>query len=364
MATLDLSTPAPANQHAPTHPPHDKPGHITIRTGPLAVRLNLRVIGISLVVLALTATLAVFAMTRGSFSIPFMDVVRAVFGRGDEDQLFIVRTLRLPRVICAMLIGAALATAGAVFQGLVRNPLVSPDIIGIDTGASLVAVFWIVFGFSAALLPLAAFIGALAAALMVYTLSWKGGISPNRLILVGIGVGSAISALTTLITVRFPIEQVRPAIVWTMGSIYGSNWRDVKVLLGFLVVCLPLAIALMWYLRALQLGDDVARGLGMPVERLRLSLIVIGCALAAVAVAVAGPIGFVALMVPHMARMLAGALSSSVLVLTAIMGAFFLLAADTIAQHFLPVSLPVGVVTAAVGAPYFLFLLYRSNVRM
>ncbi|MGB3329666.1 MAG: iron ABC transporter permease [Thermomicrobiales bacterium] len=357
MATLDLSNPAPRT-------PHDKPGHRTIRTGPIALRVNMRVLGISLIVLALTATLAVFAMTRGSFPIPFLDVVGAIFGRGDEDQLFIVRTLRLPRVICAMLIGAALAVAGAVFQGLVRNPLVSPDIIGINTGASLVAVFWIVFGLSSTLLPLAAFLGALVAALLVYALSWKGGISPNRLILVGIGVGAALSALTTLITVRFPIDQVRPAIVWTMGSIYGSTWRDVQVLLGFLVVSLPLAIALMWYLRALQLGDDVARGLGMPVERLRLSLIVVGCALAAAAVAVAGPIGFVALMVPHMARMLAGALSGSVLVLTALMGAFFLLAADTVAQHFLPVSLPVGVVTAAVGAPYFLYLLYRSNARL
>lgn len=359
MATLDLS-PVPGDQPAP----HDKPGHVTLRTGPLAVRLNVRVLGIALIVLLLTAMLAVFAMTRGSYSIPFMDVLRAVFGRGDDDQLFVVRTLRLPRVLCAMLIGGALAVAGAVFQGLVRNPLVSPDIIGIDTGASLVAVFWIVFGFSTALLPLAAFIGAVATAMAVYVLSWKGGISPNRLILVGIGAGAALSALTTLITVRFPIEKVRPAMVWTMGSIYGSTWHDVRVLLGFVAVCLPLAIALMWYLRALQLGDDVARGLGMPVERLRLGLIVVGCALAAVAVAVAGPIGFVALMVPHMARMLAGALSASVLVLTALMGAFFLLAADTIAQHFLPVSLPVGVVTAAVGAPYFLFLLYRSNVRM
>lgn len=358
MSAFDLSTP-------PTiQPQHNKPGHITIRTGALAVRVNVRVLGFSLIVMGLTATLAIFAMTRGSYHIPFMDVVRAIFGRGGEDQLFIVRTLRLPRVICAMLIGAALAVAGAVFQGLVRNPLVSPDIIGIDTGASLVAVFWIVFGLSASLLPLAAFLGALLAAFLVYTLSWKNGISPNRLILVGIGVGAAISAMTTLITVRFPIEKVRPALVWTMGSIYGSNWRDVKVLLGFLAICLPLAIALMWYLRTLQLGDDVAKGLGLPVERLRLSLIVVGCALAAVAVAVAGPIGFVALMVPHMARMLAGSLSSSVLILTALMGSFFLLAADTIAQHFLPVSLPVGVVTAAVGAPYFLYLLYRSNARM
>ncbi|MGB3307874.1 MAG: iron ABC transporter permease [Thermomicrobiales bacterium] len=356
MATLDLSASTPS--------PHQKPGHVTVRNRYVQARFNARVLAMSVAVLLLVVTLAIYAMTLGSFSIPFVDVVKAVFGQGNENQEFVVRTLRLPRVISAMLIGAALAMAGAIFQGLVRNPLVSPDIIGIDAGASLVAVFWIVFGFSATLLPLAAFIGAVVAAMLVYTFSWKGGISPNRLILVGIGIAAGIGAATTFITVRFPIEQVRPAIVWTMGSIYGSNWTDVNVLLGFLIVCAPLGVALMWTLRTLQLGDDVSRGLGMPVERTRLGLILVGCALAAVAVAVAGPIGFVALMVPHMARMIGGALSGSVMVLTALLGAFFLLAADTVAQHFLPVSLPVGVVTAAVGAPYFLFLLYRSNVRM
>jgi len=354
MATFDLATASP----------HHKPGHVTLRIGVVEARFNVRVLMMAFAVLALLAVLAVFAMTRGSYRIPFVDVVKAVFGTGGDDQMFIVRTLRLPRVICAMLIGACLAVAGAIFQGLVRNPLVSPDIIGIDTGATIMAVFWIVFGLSASWLPFAAFLGAVLTAAIVYALSWRQGISPNRLILVGIGVSAAISAGTTYITVKFPIEQVRPAIVWTMGSIYGSNWGDVKLLLGFLAICLPLSVVLMWYLRALQLGDDVARGLGLPLERTRLGLIVVGCALAAVSVSVAGPIGFVALMVPHMARMLGGALSASVMILTALMGSLFLLAADTVAQHFLPVSLPVGVVTAAVGAPYFLFLLYRSNVRM
>ena len=150
-----------------------------------------------------------------------------------------------------------------------------------------------------------------------------------------------------------------------MGSVYGSDWGDVRWLrLACSLLGSGAAIVLMWPLRALQLGDDVTRGLGMPLERTRLALIVVGCGLAAVAVAIAGPIGFVALMVPHVARMLAGPLSGSVLLFTAVLGALFLLFADVVAQHFLPVTLPVGVVTAAVGAPYFLFLLYRSNTRM
>ncbi len=164
--------------------------------------------------------------------------------------------------------------------------------------------------------------------------------------------------------VKYPLELARPAQVWTMGSVYGSSWNDVKWLAGTLLIMGPLAITMMWPLRVLQLGDDVTRGLGVSLERTRLLLIVVACVMAAVAVSIAGPIGFVALMVPHVARMLAGPLSGSVLFFTAVIGALFLLSADVIAQHFLPVSLPVGIVTAAVGAPYFLFLLYRSNIQM
>ena len=254
--------------------------------------------------------------------------------------------------------------SGGIFQGLVRNPLVSPDIIGIETGASLVAVFWIIYGKNYNVLPVAAFAGAITTATLIYVLTWKGGINPNRLILVGIGVGASVSAMTTFMVVRNPIDVVRAAEVWTMGSLYGSNWRDIKTLAICLAVMAPLGVMLMWPLRALQLGDDVTRGLGLPVERTRFALLLVGCALAAVSVSVAGPIGFVALIVPHMARMMAGPLSGSVMVFTAVVGAVFLLAANVVAQHYLPVTLPVGIITAAVGAPYFLFLLYRTNVRI
>ncbi len=342
-----------------------KPGHVTVRRGNyFALRFNYRVLGFTLIALAVLAALAIWAMTLGSYHIPFTGVVKAVFGKGGEDQLFIVRDLRLPRVLSAMLIGAALAMSGAIFQGLIRNPLISPDIIGIDSGAGLVAMFWIVTGLGASTLSIGAFLGAITTAALIYVLAWRGGVNPNRLILVGIGIGSVINAGTTLISVRYPIEQVRPALVWAMGSIYGSDWFDVKVLSAFLAVCIPLALAMVWPLRVLQLGDDVTRILGLPLERTRLALIVIGCALAAVAVSIAGPIGFVALMIPHVARMMVGPLSGSTLLFTGVLGAIFLLFADVVGQHFLPVTLPVGVVTSAIGAPYFLFLLYRANARM
>jgi iron complex transport system permease protein len=341
-----------------------RPGHVVVRSRFFDLRINIRVLSLTGIALILLAVAATWAMTLGSFPIPFFDVVRSVFGRGSEDQEFIVRSLRLPRVCAAILTGASLAMAGAIFQGLVRNPLVSPDIIGIDAGASVVAVFWIVTGQSARYLSGAAFAGAMLTATVIYLLAWKRGIAADRLILVGIGVGAVVSAGTTYLTIKFPVEIVRPAEVWLMGSLYGSDWGDVKVLLLFVGACLPLGIILSWPLRALQLGDDVTRGLGLPLERTRLGLIAVGCALAAVSVATAGPIGFVALMIPHVARMLAGPHSGSVFLFTGVIGGLFLLVADAIAQHYLPVTLPVGVVTAAVGAPYFLWLLYRSNMRM
>jgi iron complex transport system permease protein len=345
-------------------PNSNRAGHRTVRRGGLAVRINSRILSLTAIAFALLLVLIVWSMTLGSYSIPFVDVVKSVVGYGTADQMLVVRELRLPRVLSAALIGACLAVSGAIFQGLVRNPLVSPDVIGVNAGAVLVAVFWIVTGLSYRMMPLAAFAGASAAAAVVYLLTWKKGISPTRLILVGIGVGEFLYAFNQYLLVKYPLEQVRPAIVWSIGSIYGSNWFDVKVLAATLAVCLPLAVVLSWPLRAMQLGDDVVRGLGLPLERMRLGMIVIGCALAGVAVALAGPIGFVALMVPHFVRMLVGPLSGAMILFTAVVGAIFVLGVDTIGQHFMPVALPVGALTAAVGAPYFLFLLYRTNIRM
>lgn len=336
----------------------------TVRAGGLSFRLNLRTLTLIGVALLALLAFASWSLTLGSFPVPLEGVVRSVLGRGEADHEFIVRTLRLPRLLAALMVGAALAMSGAIFQGLVRNPLVSPDIIGINQGATVIAVFWIVTGQNAGLLTPVAFGGAVAAALLVYVLSWRGGVSPNRLVLVGIGVNAALSAGTTYLLVRFPIERVGSAVAWSAGSVYASDWDDVTTLVIALVVLMPVAAILMWHLRILQFGDDTATSLGLPVEVTRLSLLLVGCAFAAIAVGLAGPIGFVALMVPHVARMIAGAMTGSVLVLTAILGALMLLASDVVGQHMLPVTLPVGVITAVVGAPYFLFLLYRSNVRL
>jgi len=336
----------------------------TFQLGVVGGRVDTRVLGMVGVGLVSLVAVGAWGMTLGSFHVPVEEVVRSVLGFGQREFDFIVMTLRFPRVLAAALIGALLAMSGGIFQGLVRNPLVSPDIIGITAGASLAAVAWIVTRQNQALLPVVAFTGAAAAAAAVYVLSWKGRVAGTRLILVGIAFNAMLTAATTFLIVRFPIEQVSSAVLWTAGTVYGADWGDVRTLALALGVLLPLAVGLMWPLRVLQLGDTTAHTLGLRLERTRLVLVLVGCALAATAVSIGGGIGFVAFMVPHLARMLAGPMTGSVMLLTAVIGALLLLGADLIGQHALPVSLPVGVVTAALGAPYFLFLLYRTNARL
>lgn len=336
-----------------------------MRIGPVAFRVDLRVASMVGVALALLIALAAWSLTLGSFQLSIGEVLAALSGRAQGSAGFVVLDLRLPRTLAAVLVGVSLAVSGAIFQGLVRNPLVSPDIIGIDAGAALAAVYWIVAQRSEALIPAVALLGAFGAAAGVYLLSWKGRIAPGRLVLVGIAMNALLAAATTtLLVVRARINDASEAVRWMTGSVYATSWGDVRLLgLGALLL-LPTAVALMSSLRVLQVGDLTARSVGLPVERVRLALLVVGCALSAMAVAVAGPIGFVALVAPHVARILGGAMAGGVLLLTGLLGALMLLGSDMVVQHLVPVSLPVGVLTAAVGAPYFLYLLYRTNVRL
>lgn len=340
--------------------------HLDVRLvrGRISMRLSLPTMGAAIISVLLVGTVGAWAMTLGDFRLSVDEVVRAVAGDAAGPADFIVRTLRMPRVLVGIGVGFAFAASGAIFQGLVRNPLVSPDIIGVNAGASLAAVFLIVTRGPMSLLPLAAFAGALIAALAVYGLAWRKGISGGRLVLVGIGINAMAIAGTTFLIVRFPIEVVSAAELWLSGTLYARGWEHVAYIGVALALLLPAALALSPHLRTLQLGDDVARALGIRVEVLRFSLLAVAGGLAAAAVAAAGPIGFVALIVPHIARMLVGPFTAGVLLLSGLLGALLVIASDVVAQHaFAPLSLPVGLVTAAVGAPYFLFLLFRMNQR-
>lgn len=333
------------------------------RLGGFSFRFRPRMLLLIGAALALLVILAAWALTLGSAQLPLEAIVQALTGAGTRQADFVVLSLRLPRILSAALVGLLLAMSGAIFQGLVRNLLASPDVIGVNAGASLAAVFWIVTRRSPEWIPLVAFLGALSAAAAVYGLSWRGKISHSRLILVGIGVNALLTAGVTLLIVRAGINDVSKAYQWMTGSLYAASWADVRLLAITAGILAPLGVALIWWLRVMQMGDLAARSLGIPLERARLLLAVTGCGLSAAAIAAAGPIGFVALMIPHIARMLAGPPTGGVFLLSGILGGILLLSADMAGQHALPVGLPAGVLTAALGAPYFLFLLYRSNAR-
>lgn len=301
------------------------------------------------------------SVSVGDFPIPLVEVVPAIFGFGSPDALFIVQTLRLPRALTAVLVGGAFGFSGAIFQSLARNPLASPDIIGITAGASTAAVFIIVVvGGGGLLVPLGSFGGALATATAIYFLAYRRGITAYRLVLVGIGVAAVLSSLTSYMLTRAQIWDAQRATVWLTGSLNGRGWEHVRPVGLAMVLLLPVVLILARPLRTLQLGDDTAKGLGVGVESYRRYLILVGVALAAVATASAGPVAFVAFVAPPIARRLTR--SSLTLVPAALTGALLLILSDLVARRaFAPTELPVGIITGIVGAPYLLWLLARAN---
>jgi iron complex transport system permease protein len=337
---------------------------IRLQRPAFSFRFKARLILIMLVLLLLIILAMAVNISVGEFHIPLDAVFGTFFGEGTRAQIFAVMKLRLPRSLLAFLVGAALATSGTILQGLTRNPLASPDIIGISSGASVGAVSVIILWSSAPLwaVPLAALVGACAITLLVYLFAWRGGSSPTRLILVGIGLSAVSAALVQVVMTQNQVFQVTQAQVWLVGSVYGRGWEYFWPLFPWVAFFLPLTLLLARHLDALHLGDDLARGLGSAVEVQRLLLLISSVALASGAVATAGAIGFVGLMAPHMARVLIGPVHSSLLPVAALLGGLLVVAADLVGRTILPpLEIPAGVVTAAIGAPYFIWLLVRSR---
>ncbi|MPY95263.1 MAG: iron chelate uptake ABC transporter family permease subunit [Acidimicrobiia bacterium] len=321
-----------------------------------------RTVSVSLVLASLIAIVFCASISVGDFPIPVQDVVPAVFGFGGADSHFIVHTLRLPRALVGLLVGGSFGLSGAIFQNLARNPLASPDIIGVTAGATTAAVFAIVIlGAGYTVVSLSAFVGALASAVAVYVLAYKRGVSSYRIVLVGIGVGAVMLAITQYLLTRAEIFDAQRAMVWLTGSLNGRGWEHVRPLLLAGAVLVPLVLLLARPLRALQLGDETASGLGTRVDGAKAALLLVGVGLAAVATAAAGPVVFVAFVSAPIARRLTRA-PGLALVPAALVGALLLLAADLLARRALaPTELPVGIVTGILGAPYLLWLLARAN---
>ena len=302
----------------------------------------------------------------GSVSLSPEQILAALGGEStDGVARQIVWNLRLPRVLVGLLVGLNLAVAGALLQAIMRNPLASPTIVGVNAGAGLAATIVLVVTPSLVQwLPLAAFAGALGAAAFVYAVSWQPGqgTSPVRMVLAGVAITSMLGAFQTFLMVTFS-SRVQSVVLWMSGSLIGRSWADLQMIWPYSLVGLLAAILLIRPLNVLQLGDEAARGLGVRTEGIRLLAMGAAALLAAAAVSVAGLVGFVGLVVPHIMRLWGGHHHAYLIPAAALGGATLVVWADVGARLAVaPAELPVGVLTALIGGPYFVFLLYRTKM--
>ena len=345
-----------------------KPNWIALRLCflPVSLRIDRRVPLVLLTLCLLLLLALVLSVSYGEYPIAPLDVLRAVVGipASDPNHALVVRSFRLPRILLALLIGAALAASGAIIQGITRNDLADPGLLGINTGAGVAVVGYLTLAAvpNQALLPWLALGGALGASAIIYTLAWKGGSSSLRLILLGVGLSSLGAALINYFITRLAVDSAQVALVWLTGSVYGSTWPEVRLVLFWLVILLPTTFLLARQLNVLALGDALATSLGAPVERNRLLLIGLSAALAAITVTVVGTIGFVGFVSPHIARRLVGPTHEGLLLSTVLVGGLLLVVADLASRWVIaPSELPIGVTTAVIGAPYFAYLLYKRG---
>ncbi|QDZ10014.1 FecCD family ABC transporter permease [Devosia ginsengisoli] len=329
-------------------------------------RLATRRRTVTLALLVLLALTFAAALYLGDYYVPPGEVLRSLLspitGLTDRGVDFIVLNVRLPRATLAVLTGISFALSGIIFQTLLRNPLASPDIIGISHGASASAVFCIIIlGFSGILVSLGALVGAIVTALVIYALSWRGGVTAYRVVLIGIGMAAMMASVMSYLFTRARLFEVQKALGWLVGSLNASNSGDIIGLAIALALLLPVTVLLVRTLDAMQLGDDTATALGARVEAVRLGLMLVAVAYAAFATAAVGPVTFVAFVAGPIARnLLSGA--GKGFVQAALVGALVMLGSDLVAQHALPaVQLPVGVVTGIFGAGFLLWLLVVSN---
>ncbi|MFE5194794.1 FecCD family ABC transporter permease [Streptomyces sp. NPDC056601] len=336
-------------------------GYSVVRAGRAAFLLHRRaaVVAVSLVVLLAAACLAYLCVGE-SFVAP-AEVLKVITGRPSPDEL-VVGTLRAPRMVVGLLVGAAFGAAGALIQTVARNPLASPDIIGISQGASALTVGAMTFGVTSyAVLPYLSVLGGLLAALLVYAFAWRGGLHATRFVLIGIGFAIALRSVTTLFMTKGDYLVAQQAQIWMTGSLNGRGWAEAAPLGWTLLVLVPFVAWAARAQRTVSMDDDTATALGVRLGRVRLGLVLLGVVLASVATGAAGPVDFVALLAPQIARRVTRT-AQIPLLCSALLGAFIVVVADLLARRlFSPTELPVGVLTAAVGAPYLIWLIIRSR---
>ncbi|WP_399082175.1 FecCD family ABC transporter permease [Streptomyces sp. BBFR2] len=338
-----------------------------VRLGRVSFVWRPRILLVTLVLTALALLLFCFSISLGDFPIGLPRVVATLFGRGERVDEFVVMDLRLPRAAAGLVVGVALGVSGAITQSVARNPLASPDILGITGGAGVVSVFLVTVSGGTAVagalgLSGAALAGGLGTGLLVYFLAWRRGVDGFRLILIGISVSAVTEALTTWLLATADIRDVARAQAWLVGSLDNRSWEEVRLALWGTLVLLAVVACVAFQFKPLHFGDDVAAGLGVRYTRVRAVLLLCAVLLAAMAVSAAGPVPFVAMVAPQVAMRLTRSPTPPVPASGAV-GAVLLLGSDLVARTALPITLPVGVVTAAIGGPFLIHLLVRANRR-
>lgn len=317
-----------------------------------------------LLVLTILLLMAIYAgLSFGAVSVPWSEFIKVFNGEGEETFSNILYQLRLPRILVGLLVGACLATSGALLQGVMKNPLADPGIIGVSAGGGLMAMItMIIYPQYGYLLPYVAFAGAFGATLCIYFFAWDKGASPVKIVLAGVAMNALLGALTNGVMVLYS-DRVQSVIGWLSGGLNGRSWYHVEIILPAALVMLVLSFFAIKPINILLLGDDSAKILGQHVELVRMLIIFLASFLAGIAVSVAGLIGFVGLVVPHMIRLLIGEDYRFLLPYSMLGGAVLVVIADTIARTaFDPIELPVGILLAALGAPFFIVLLRRRRM--
>ncbi|OOM10379.1 FecCD family ABC transporter permease [Clostridium saccharobutylicum] len=315
------------------------------------------------IIFILVVILSIINLSIGAVLISPKDIILSFLGNDIRGNSLILENYRIPRTILAILIGSSLAVSGTIFQGILGNPLASPDVIGITKGSGLAAaIILVLFPKSSVMaLPIAAFIGAALIAMLIYIFSFMQGARPTVIALVGVALGAICNAAIQYLMVKNTMG-INVALVWLSGSLWGRSMTEVYMLLPWTMILLPVAFFSSNKLDILSFGDDIATSLGENVKVLRILLLVLAVALTGSSVAIAGTIGFVGLIAPHMARQIVGTKHKLLIPTSAILGAILILISDSIGKGlFIPIEIPTGIVTSIIGAPYFLYLLVKNK---
>lgn len=326
-------------------------------------KINVRRVGViwGILIVAL-CVLSLVAIAVGSAGYSITEILRALFSGEKSTIKVIVLNLRLPRLILAVLIGASLSASGALLQSVMRNPLADPGTIGVSAGAGTAATtILLLFPQLTNSVPLFAFGGAALACFLIYSMAWKGGVDPTRIILSGVAINSVLGAYNSLLQMMHT-DSLEGVLAFMNGSLSGRSWAQVKLLVIYAGIGLVLSFLCIKSANTLQLGDEMAKSLGVKVNLARVCLSAVSAFLAAATVSVAGMIGFVGLVVPHISRLLVGSDYKAMLPTSVLLGAVVLLAADTIGRTIVPgMEIPVGIVMSVTGGPFFLYMLRKKG---